>query len=42
MLTQQLEMLIDNDIIINDKKVVNNIVESTYYLSESGLLLLPL
>lgn len=42
MLTQQLEMLIDNDIIINDKKIVNNIVESTYYLSESGLLLLPI
>ena len=41
MLNQQLEMLIDNNIIINDKKTVNNIVESTYYLSESGLLLLP-
>lgn len=42
MLTQQLEMLIDNEIIINEKKTVNNIVESTYYLSESGVLLLPI
>lgn len=41
MLTQQLELLIDNHIIINDKKTTNNIVESTYYLSPSGLLLLP-
>jgi len=41
MLMQQLDLLIDNNIIINDKKTVNNIVESTYYLSESGLLLLP-
>lgn len=42
MLTQQLELLIENNIIINDKKTVNNVVESTYYLSESGLLLLPI
>lgn len=42
MLTQQLELLIDNDIIVNDKKTTNNIVESTYYLSPSGLLLLPI
>lgn len=41
-LTQQLELLIDNNIIINDKKTVNNIVESTYYLSNSGLALLPI
>ena len=33
---------IDNNIIINDKKTVNNIVESTYYLSNSGLALLPI
>lgn len=42
MLTQQLEMLIENNIIINDKKTINNIVESTYYLSEAGILLLPI
>ena len=42
MLTQQLDLLIDNDIIINDKKITNNIVESVYYLSESGLALLPI
>ena len=42
MLSQQLELLINNNIIINDKKTINNIVESTYYLSKSGLLLLPI
>ena len=42
MLTQQLEMLIDNNIIINDKKIVNNSVESTYYLSQAGVLLIPI
>lgn len=42
MLTQQLEVLINNNIIINDKKTINNIVESTYYLSPSGILLLPI
>lgn len=42
MLTQQLDMLIENEIVINDKKVSNNSVESTYYLSESGLNLLPI
>lgn len=42
MLSQQLELLINNNIIINDKKTINNIVESTYYLSQSGLLLLPI
>lgn len=42
MLTQQLELLIDNNIIINEKKTYNNIVESTYYLSDSGLGLLPI
>lgn len=42
MLIQQLELLIENYIIINDKKIINNTVESTYYLSESGVLLLPI
>ncbi|MDU1313772.1 MAG: helix-turn-helix domain-containing protein [Clostridium septicum] len=42
MLTQQLELLINNEIIINNKKITNNIVESTYYLSDSGLKLLPI
>lgn len=42
MLTQQLELLIENGIIINDKKINNNTVESTYYLSNSGLSLLPI
>lgn len=41
-LTQQLEMLINNNIIINDKKVINNITESTYFLSGAGLTLLPI
>ena len=36
MLTQQLDLLISNNVIINDR------VESTYYLSDSGLLLLPI
>ena len=40
MLIQQLDILIKNNIVINDKKIVNNIVESTYYLSESVLSLL--
>ena len=42
MLSQQLELLMENKIIINDKKTINNIIESTYYLSESGMLLLPI
>lgn len=42
MLTQQLDMLINHKIIINDKKIINNTVESTYYLSDSGLALLPI
>ncbi len=29
-------------IVINEKVMINNAVELTYYLSESGLLLLPL
>ena len=42
MLSQQLELLINNNIIINDKKTINNIIESTYYLSKSVLLLLTI
>ena len=42
MLTQQLDLLISNNVIINDKKIISNRVESTYYLSDSGLLLLPI
>lgn len=42
MLTQQLNLLIQNNIVINDKKTINGIVESTYYLSEAGLKLLPI
>lgn len=42
MLIQQLDLLINNNIIINKKKTINNTVESTYYLSDSGLSLLPI
>lgn len=42
MLIQQLDLLIENNIIVNDKKIANNTIESTYYLSESGVLLLPI
>lgn len=42
MLIQQLELLIQNQIIINEKKVINNTVQSIYHLSDSGLLLLPI
>ena len=42
MLKQQLDLLISNNVIINDKKIINNRAESTYYLSDSGLLLLPI
>lgn len=42
MLTQQLDLLIEHKIINNEKNITNNIVESTYYLSESGLKLLPI
>lgn len=42
MLIQQLNLLIEHDIVINDKNIINNTVESTYYLSESGLKLLPI
>lgn len=42
MLNQQLDLLIENNIIVNEKRTVNNIVESTYCLSQGGLLLLPI
>lgn len=42
MLIQQLDLLITQGVIIKEKVTMNNTVESTYYLSESGLLLLPL
>lgn len=41
MLTQQLDLLISYKLVENDKKMENNIVESNYYLSETGLSLLP-
>ena len=42
MLIQQLDLLINKDIVINEKKAINNSVESTYYLSEAGLKLLSI
>ena len=42
MLSQQLDLLIENNIVINEKKIINNTIESTYYLSEAGLMLLPI
>lgn len=42
MLTQQLDLLIENNIVINEKKTINNTVESNYYLSDSGILLLTI
>lgn len=42
MLIQQLEVLIENGIIINEKNTDSKVVESIYYLSESGLSLLPI
>ena len=42
MLIQQLDLLINHNIVINDKKISKNTVESIYYLSESGLKLLPI
>jgi len=41
-LTQQLNMLMENNIVINEKKSEHNTVESTYFLSDAGLALLPL
>ena len=37
-----LNFLLNNDSLINEKKAINNSVESTYYLSEAGLKLLPI
>lgn len=42
MLIQQLDLLIENNIVKNEKKTNNNTVESTYYLSNAGLNLLPI
>lgn len=42
MLIQQLELLINENIILNDKNMYGNIMESVYYLSESGRTLLPI
>ena len=42
MLIQQLEVLIENGIIINEKNTDSKVVESIYYLSKSGLSLLPI
>ena len=40
MLIQQLDLLIEHKLVINEKKLINNNIESTYYLSQSGLTLL--
>ncbi|MGL4336725.1 MAG: winged helix-turn-helix transcriptional regulator [Turicibacter sp.] len=42
MLTQQLELLIREEIVINKKVIKGNSVESSYYLSEKGQTLLPI
>ena len=42
MLSQQLELLMKHEIVINEKVMVNNTIESTYYLSEAGVKLLPI
>lgn len=42
MLVQQLDLLIENNIVVKEKKAVKNIVESNYYLSGTGMLLLPI
>ncbi|GAB6170374.1 helix-turn-helix domain-containing protein [Clostridium carnis] len=41
MLTQQLDLLINNGIVINEKININNTIESSYFLSENGKKLLP-
>lgn len=41
MLSQQLDLLINNNILVNEKTVSNNTVESFYYLTETGKVLLP-
>ena len=42
MLSQQLDLLVGEKIILNEKKIENNVVESVYYLSEEGKGLLPI
>lgn len=41
-LLSQLDVLLQNQIIIKEKKTENNIMESVYFLSESGYELLPI
>jgi len=41
MLSQQLEILINSEIIDNEKEINNNQVESVYYLTPKGKALLP-
>ena len=41
-LSQQLDLLIDNNILVNEKQGINNNVESYYYLSNNGLELLDI
>ncbi len=42
MLLQQLELLIRQGIVKNEKVMSGNTIESTYYLSDTGLLLIPI
>lgn len=42
MLVQQLDLLMKQEIVMNKKEMNGNSVESTYYLSEKGLTLMPL
>ena len=41
-LSQQLDLLIENNIVINEKQEINNNLESYYYLSSNGLELLDI
>lgn len=41
MLVQQLDLLMGQGIVENKKCIGNNSIESTYYLSETGITLLP-
>nr|WP_330375231.1 winged helix-turn-helix transcriptional regulator [Paeniclostridium sordellii] len=42
MLTQQLDLLIKHNIVMNEKKAYKDTVESTYCLSKGGLKLLTI
>lgn len=42
MLSQQLDLLMEQGIVQNEKVISGNTIESTYYLSETGLSLLPI